>query len=471
MGQRETNALAERILLNTRADLLREVVRREASLDRVFHRRAERLKKALKTGGAITPRVRREMAELTRELTPAVEKMLKRGAIKGTGAARKQFREIFRGEQTGKGIQFPTNAEALAVAGERIRGNVTVGKVQLSSRLWRANHKTGAYMARQIEKSIRAGKSMVQIADEIIGLKDAHFAKTPPKILMPRYVAKLEDAARLADETGQPNVYKKAVRSFSKRANALNQTGGGYANSMRPVAIQLRNELEGADPEQVDALIDRYMLDKARVHARMIARHETIEAYRDGYRESTQKQKFTHGYKWALSSSHPIADECDILADQNLYGLGPGGYPAGSVPATPHPLDMCIQTAIIDKDHFKRELAKRRGQKPPKETWKSGKPETSEQWLAKQSKRKQQQILGPTRYKIFQHSPEAVLGKDGIPRPVKDIISGLQQAADESVPYTQSVDFFRKQGMTVRAARAAAKQAKGAPVAAPPPRK
>jgi len=116
-----------------------------------------------------------------------------------------------------------------------------------------------------------------------------------------------------------------------------------------------------------------------------------------------------------------VVHNCDILAGQNLYGLGPGGYPVDEVPDTPHPNDLCVQVAIIDTDHFKREKAIRNKEKPPPEPWKKGKPETSEHWLKKQSQSKQKQILGPTKYERFKRQPAGVLGKDGIPRRVKDL--------------------------------------------------
>jgi hypothetical protein len=263
-------------------------------------------------------------------------------------------------------------------------------------------------MATAVQNSIRAGNSMSQTADEILRLRR-------PRLTPPKYADELAKAARRGGD---------ALQKVSKKyAGQLNKLGSAAAPefSMRNVAKRLQDSLKTAKPEDVDNIVEQFMREKAERHAKMIARSETIESYRDSYRKSTEKQEWVKGYTWQLGSRHPEADECDILAGQDLHGLGPGGYPTDAVPETPHPNDMCVQVAIIDKDHFKREKAVRNKEKPPPEPWKSGKKETSEQWLKKQSTTKQKAILGPTKHARFKRSPGDVLGKNGVPKRVKDL--------------------------------------------------
>ena len=57
--------------------------------------------------------------------------------------------------------------------------------------------------------------------------------------------------------------------------------------------------------------------------------------------------------KWNLSRSHPKADDCDMLATQDAYGLGPGKYPPRDTPRKPHPQCFCVATpATVDEDEF-----------------------------------------------------------------------------------------------------------------------
>lgn len=39
---------------------------------------------------------------------------------------------------------------------------------------------------------------------------------------------------------------------------------------------------------------------------------------------------------------------CDDLASADLYGLGPGGYPAGDEPPYPHPQCLCTASPIAE---------------------------------------------------------------------------------------------------------------------------
>lgn len=418
MGQREVDAANERILLSIRARLLRDLIKKEPAIDRAYKRKVEALKKALKRPGPIRATTRRAMRELSTELEPILTKMIRDGALKGDLAAQKQFSALFS-----ERIAKRAKKDVFAVAQARIRGTATVDKVRLSARLWKFHSKTGTQMAEQIQASIRAGRSLSATADRLIGLvEDGSAATGPPRQALSRHVTELRDAARRAAETGQPNLYQDAVRKYEKQIDKLGQAGKGHAFTLRPATKQLVKDLERAGPAQIDAHVDRFMLDKARTHARMIARSETIEAYQQSYIRSTESQPFTKGYRRMLAGSHPEFDECDPLAGQDLHGLGPGGYPADALPETPHPNDLCAIISIIDENHFKREKAKRNGDKEPPEPWLSGKKETSADWYRRQPKAHREKILGPTRARIFQRNPEAVLGRNGVPRPVKDVL-------------------------------------------------
>ena len=394
-----------RIFIEARLKVLKTLVRRDRVIAKKYKAKIQSLQRQLRNGtGDVSEKVTQAMGELAEEIQPDIVSVIETGSIAGKQAARDTFKTLFG--QRARAV-FPTDADALRAAGDRIRGRTTIDKVSLSKRLWKANQSAGKKMATAITDSMRAGGSMDDIAAEIL-------KRGAPKLTPPEYAVKLAEAARHGGDE-----LAKVSAKYQKQLNKLG-SAAGYNYGMRPVVQDFQAALAKARPNQIDRIVDRFMVEKAQKHAQMIARTETIEAYRESYKKSNDGQGWVKGYRWSLGGSHPKPDVCDILAGQDMYGLGAGGYPEDALPETPHPNDMCIQTAIIDKDHFKRKTAKLKGEKAPAEVWKSGKKETSEQWLRKQPTAAQKQILGPTKYEAFQQKVP-VLGKNGIPKRVKDL--------------------------------------------------
>lgn len=59
------------------------------------------------------------------------------------------------------------------------------------------------------------------------------------------------------------------------------------------------------------------------------------------------------GMEWNLSGSHPKADECDQLANEDRFDMGPGVFPPNEVPRKPHPQCFCYVTPVtVDEDAF-----------------------------------------------------------------------------------------------------------------------
>ena len=54
------------------------------------------------------------------------------------------------------------------------------------------------------------------------------------------------------------------------------------------------------------------------------------------------------GTRFLLSRAHPKADICDLLAAQNLYGLGPGVYPHGTSPWPAHPNTLSYEVTVLE---------------------------------------------------------------------------------------------------------------------------
>ena len=84
-----------------------------------------------------------------------------------------------------------------------------------------------------------------------------------------------------------------------------------------------------------------------RAKAMRLARTEINNAYWESARRASIESPVVKGIRWELSARHPKYDVCDLLANENLFGLGAGVYPAEYLPAKPHPNCLCYQIDIL----------------------------------------------------------------------------------------------------------------------------
>lgn len=273
-------------------------------------------------------------------------------------------------------------------------------------------------MRRQITGSVRAGETVTRVAERLLDIDK-------PIVRLPRHVAELRDAARMALQQGDQNHYLRAVDKWRSTVERLGQGATGKAGeySIRSATQQLVKDLGTAKVEQLDEIVDRWVVERARYQARMVARSEAAEAFREVYKETNSKQPYVVGYRWTPSGSHPRPDVCDVLASQDLDGLGAGGYKAGNTPTTPHPHCLCTLVAIVDSAHFKRELAKAKGAEEPAKPWESGKRETGQDWVARQPEAYQRRLLGPTRFAAMK-AGQHVIDQKGRLKPVHEVTGG-----------------------------------------------
>lgn len=282
--------------------------------------------------------------------------------------------------------------------------------MSLSARLHAIDRETQRQMRRQITGSIRAGESISRTAERLLDIDN-------PVVNLPEHVRELRAAANRRAWGGPAAAkrYEQEVAVWRQRIERLGQgkrrRPGDY--TMRSATQELVKRLRTAKVDEVDKHVERWVIEKARYQARRIARSETVEAFRDVYRKGHDEKPYVVGYRWTLSpTGHPEPDICDVLAHQNLHGLGPGGYPKHGLPSTPHPHDLCAQVAIIDTAHFKRQTARAQGRPEPPRAWEVGGHEDGNDWLRKQSPALQRRLLGPTRAGLLQHGVQ-VMRQDG----------------------------------------------------------
>jgi hypothetical protein len=378
------DAAASRVQRAIREDLLAALGEHDARVGRILDDIAARTREAAQGATVRTAEqvALRAAAEVAARLEPEIAEVIRDGARTGSRVAAAQFDEVFTAAAPRP--TFMSAEEAARVASQRMAGDLSVDSIGLSRRIRRAAARVSQGMTDELQASLRAQESVQRAAERLLDADDL-------TVRLPQYVEELREAAGAAD-------FDEVVEAFRGRINQLRGAGGAdSAFSMRSATEQLVRDLRRASADDVERIVNRWVLEKARYQARMIARTEATSAFRDAYLRDGDDKPYVMGYRWELSSGHPEPDICDVLAGQNLHGLGPGGYPKEDVPMTPHPHDMCIQTAIMDRHYFARERARTSGEAEPPREWEDGELRTGEDYLRGLDDSTRRRILGPTR--------------------------------------------------------------------------
>lgn len=89
-----------------------------------------------------------------------------------------------------------------------------------------------------------------------------------------------------------------------------------------------------------------------------LARTEINNAFHAMSINQAAEKPWVNAMKWNLSGSHPKADDCDALANDNSFDLGPGLFPPRDVPRKPHPHCLCCVTPeTVSETNFIDSLA------------------------------------------------------------------------------------------------------------------
>lgn len=415
MTREATDRTAGRILRELRASMLGQTEIDLRRVEAAYQQVADRIQEDLRGMGQVVPRAtieriaRERLNDALAEVLPVIQANIIAGAETGASTVGAQFAAIFPDADPPR---IAARIQAQREAARVLRGQTTVDRIPLSSRVRARHDEVAQRMAREVESSMRAGQSAFEVMERIQAV-DAERV-----VDIPRYIQELADAAR----EGGPAL-EAEIASARRYIESLGGQGQANAStSIRSATEDFVQRLQRANAEDIDGLVERWARDKAQYHAKVIARTETVEAHRRAYIASNAGKPWVKGYKWSLGSGHDEPDICDLLANQNLHGLGPGGYPADALPSTPHPSDLCTQCAIIDEHWQDRELAELEGTEPPPETWRVGGEQTAAEWLAEQPEQMQRRVLGPTRHQVFQQQPDRVLTPQGDIRLVRDVL-------------------------------------------------
>ncbi|MDY0274788.1 MAG: hypothetical protein RBR42_05020 [Desulfomicrobium sp.] len=100
---------------------------------------------------------------------------------------------------------------------------------------------------------------------------------------------------------------------------------------------------KGAGFELLEKKLQTAFHERMRYFANRIAQTELHRAYMGGLSREYMQDKGIAIVKYRLNPTHPIDDICDLLAERDLYGLGPGLYPKELCPVPPvHPFCRCM---------------------------------------------------------------------------------------------------------------------------------
>lgn len=176
--------------------------------------------------------------------------------------------------------------------------------LQLSDRLWRLDMGAKQALSRAIGQAVVMGQSAARAAQDFILAGD----KVPGELM---------------------------ARMVAGRAGALAQAAGTLTDRDNGVFHQVER----------------------------VFRTEINRAHGEAYMAAGEGTPGFAGWRFLLSPAHPKPDVCDLLAAQNLHGLGPGVYPdrqACPWPAHPNTLSfvvMVFQEEVTDADRAGKETA------------------------------------------------------------------------------------------------------------------
>ncbi len=215
-------------------------------------------------------------------------------------------------------------------------------KMNLSKRLHGVRGEMRQTIIDSISTSMRLGKGWTQTARDLY--EGYGYGKKIAQAELPDYMKRLVDQSRkvLAGDRSAMDKYLAAIKQAESQI-ALLASDGAPTKSLKAAFSELLEATKELNQKALDKAIMVAVEEKSRYLAERIARTEISAAWGDGFLAKHRADDDVIAFRWVLNSRHPRYDICDIHANADLYGLGPGVYPKNKFPKRPaHPHCMCL---------------------------------------------------------------------------------------------------------------------------------
>jgi len=175
------------------------------------------------------------------------------------------------------------------------------------------------------------------------------------------------DGLRLSDRIwrlnqGAKEVLTRAIGRAVVSGWDASKAAAQMMYSGQPVPADVRARLTGGKASALVRQADLLVGEGGEVwKADRVFRTEINRAHGTAYMQGAEQTPGFGGFRFLLSPRHWKKDICDLLAEQNLYGLGKGVYPtAKECPWPAHPntisfVEMVFEDEITDADRAGKE--------------------------------------------------------------------------------------------------------------------
>ena len=203
------------------------------------------------------------------------------------------------------------------------------GGANLSDRLHSADAKR--IINATLQEAIQRKNNAYAFARELTSRGAVSFDKFPRA---------LRDVIDMPDSTQAMQDAANYVKSLSGIEESSERLKKAYSNLLEAVKT--------GDAEVIAKATKRAVNGKVAYHNKRIARSEFARSYEMTFNRTIDAEDRIVGYRVLLSSRHPRYDQCNIYAEADLYGYGPGVYPKDIGAEIPfHPNCLCSKVPVM----------------------------------------------------------------------------------------------------------------------------
>jgi len=163
-----------------------------------------------------------------------------------------------------------------------------------------------------------------------------------------------EDGLRLSDrlwriDSGAYRAIEDQLQLAIIRGDGASRAAQDFLRRGVSVPDDINQQLGLARAGAVSRVPGSVLLDEDGAYAKALRvfRTEINRAHGEAYQGAAFEHPDVIGTRFLLSPNHPRTDICDMHAQVNRYGLGPGVYPKGRNPWPAHPNTLSFVVAVF----------------------------------------------------------------------------------------------------------------------------